>query len=75
MGKHEFKFVVSDVELTEEQQARVSHAVGQAGALALGDLTPPGAVSVALGSHVWWRGLPPDALRTELERFAQLQIG
>ncbi len=75
MSKHESRFAASDVELTEEQQARAGHAVPQAGAPALGDLTPAGAVSVPLGSHVWWRGLPPDALRMELERFAQFQIG
>ena len=47
----EFKFVVSDVKLTKAQEAKVSQAVAQAGALALAEITPPNAVSVQIGAQ------------------------
>lgn len=70
MARYEFKFVVSDVELSEEHQQRVGHAVVQAGALALADFTPPEAVTVMFGRNWWWRGIPPVALQEELRNVA-----
>ena len=75
MGRSEFKFAAGDAESTEEQQAHLGHTVAQAGEFAPGGPTPWGAASVPLGSHLWCRGLPPDALWSELKRFTLLQIG
>ena len=67
MARYEFRFVVTDTELSEEHQEKVSRAVAEAGALALASATPFGAVTVPIGINVLWRGLPPpeiyDALR------------
>jgi hypothetical protein len=37
-SKHEFRFVVSGIELSEEQKEKISNAVGLAGAAALADI-------------------------------------
>jgi hypothetical protein len=71
----EFTFVVSDVKLTKAQQAKVSEAVAQAGALALADFTPPNAVSVQIGTNRWWRGIPAPDLYRQLQQFAQKSAG
>jgi len=69
-SKHEFKFVLTDVELTEEQQERVGRAVAQAGALALGELVPTESLTVPVRSNVWWHGIPRPDLMAELQRVA-----
>ncbi|WP_031523577.1 hypothetical protein [Streptomyces sp. NRRL F-5123] len=69
-SKYEFKFVLTDVELTEEQQERVGRAVAQAGALALGDLLPKDSLMVPVRSNVYWHGIPRPDLMTELQRSA-----
>jgi len=51
-SKNEFKFVVTGVDLTEEQQEQVSRAIAQAGALALGGLVPRDAVGVRLDPRI-----------------------
>jgi hypothetical protein len=75
VAKYEFKFVVSDVRLTKAQEAQIGQAVAQAGALALAEHTPPTAVTVPIGKNIWWRGIPPDVLRVELEKFAAKAAG
>ncbi|WP_418957967.1 hypothetical protein [Streptomyces tritici] len=67
-SKHEFTFVLTDVELTDEQQERVSRAVAQAGALALGELLPKDSLTVPVRANVWWHGIPRPDLMTELQR-------
>jgi hypothetical protein len=62
MAKYEFKFVVTDVELSNELQERVAQAVGQAGAFAVAEITPPESVTVRYGFNKWWRGIPPVEL-------------
>ncbi|MEU6758150.1 hypothetical protein [Streptomyces sp. NPDC046685] len=74
-SKNEFKFVVTGVELTEEQQARVSLAIAQAGALALGDLAPRDAVGVRLDPKVWWHGIPKEGVVQQLQEFAAAEVG
>ncbi|MEW2136368.1 hypothetical protein AB0892_07115 [Streptomyces sp. NPDC005409] len=74
-SKNEFKFVVTGVELTEEQQARVSLAIAQAGALALGDLAPREAVGVRLDPKVWWHGIPKEGVIQQLQEFAAAEVG
>ncbi len=59
MAKYEFKFVVTDVELSEEHQEKVSQAVAEAGALALSGVTPVNAITVRYGLRRWWYGIPP----------------
>ncbi|MFG2341155.1 hypothetical protein [Streptomyces yangpuensis] len=73
--KNEFKFVVTGVELTEEQQERIGRAVAQAGALALGDFGPRDAVGVRLDPKIWWHGLPREVLAQDLQRFAAEEAG
>jgi hypothetical protein len=72
-GKHEFKFVLSDVELTEEQQEKVSRAVAQAGALAVSELLPQGSLTIPVRQNVWWHGIPRPDLMAELQRSAAEQ--
>ncbi|MEU8524917.1 MULTISPECIES: hypothetical protein [Streptomyces] len=69
-NKHEFKLVLTDVELTEEQQERVSRAVAQAGVMALGDLLPKESLTVPVRRGVWWYGIPRPDLMTELQGLA-----
>lgn len=75
MAKYEFKFVVTDVRLTKAQEAQIGQQIAQAGALALAQVTPPEAVSVAVGKNIWWRGIPAEALQKQLQQFAQKEIG
>ncbi|HSR24965.1 MAG TPA: hypothetical protein VLW53_15530 [Candidatus Eisenbacteria bacterium] len=70
MAVYEFKFVVSDVELTPEQHDRIGQAVAQAGALALSGSTPPEALTVRLAPNHWWVGIPPEALTKQLQEIA-----
>ncbi|GEC04711.1 hypothetical protein SSP24_23660 [Streptomyces spinoverrucosus] len=73
--KNEFTFVVTGVELTEEQQERVSRAIAQAGALALGDLAPADATPVRLSGKIWWTGQPKPNLMRELQEYAAAEAG
>ncbi|MEY2512761.1 MAG: hypothetical protein QOJ89_119 [bacterium] len=75
MATHQFKFAVSDVELTPEQIDVIGQAVAQAGALALADITPQHAVSVQVKPGIWWRGIPAPEIYKQLETFAAKQIG
>ncbi|MGW4898110.1 hypothetical protein ACWEQL_38560 [Kitasatospora sp. NPDC004240] len=74
IGKHEFKFVLTGVELTEDQQERISRTVAQAGTLALGDLLPEKAIGVQVERKIWWCGIPVDDLLTALRRHAADQV-
>lgn len=75
MPTHQFKFAVSDVDLTPEQVDQIGQAVAQAGALALADLTPQHAISVQVKPGIWWRGIPAPDIYKQLESFATKQIG
>ena len=70
MAKYEFRFVVSDVELSDEESEKVSRAVAQAGALALAEYTPDDAVTVMAGPNVWWRGIPAARITKALQKAA-----
>ncbi|WP_432143422.1 hypothetical protein [Streptomyces sp. bgisy084] len=74
-SKNEFKFVVTGVDLTEEQQEHVSRAIAQAGALALGGLVPRDAVGVRLHPRIRWYGRPIDGVIEELQEFAFSEAG
>jgi hypothetical protein len=74
MPTHQFKFVVSDVELTPEQVARIGQEVAEAGALALAAHAPADAVSVQVRPGIWWRGIPAEAIVRDLQEFAVGQI-
>ena len=75
MAKHEFRFIVTDVELSTEHEQRISRAVAQAAALALAEVTPANAVTVPLGRNIWWRGIPQPELLKALEQYAQGRVG
>lgn len=68
MAKVEFRFIVSDVTLTEADHDKIGRAIAQAGALALAELTPIGAVTVPLRHGVWWQGIPPEPMRKAIEQ-------
>jgi hypothetical protein len=70
MARYEFKFVVTDVELSDEHRQKVSQAVAEAGALALASATPPDAVTVRVSEYVLWRGIPPVTILRDLESYA-----
>jgi hypothetical protein len=72
---HQFKFAVSDVDLTPEQIEKVGQAVAQAGALALADLAPRESITLQVRPDLWWRGIPADDLRKQLQGFASKQAG
>jgi hypothetical protein len=73
MSRYEFSFVVTEVELSEEQRQRVGRAVALAGAAELSEAVPPGAVTAPVDSEdawhsVYWLGIPrviefPPSLR------------
>jgi hypothetical protein len=69
MSRYEFSFVVTDVELSDEQRRRVGQAIALAGVSELGEsgaVLPPGAVATAVpprAQQLWWNrywlGKPP----------------
>jgi len=63
MPKYEFTFVVTDVELSDEQRQEVGRAVVLAGTAALGAKCPSDAVSAPIVADEFiirhWCGLPP----------------
>jgi hypothetical protein len=74
MAKHEFRFVVTDVELSEGDRERVNQAISQAAAFALADQTPPNAISYHF-RNILWRGLPPIELQQQLEEVVEAKTG
>jgi hypothetical protein len=75
MARYEFRFVVTDAELSDEHQRKVGQAVAEAGALALAAATPPEAVTVRCAENVWWRGIPPAEIYEALEQAAVSKAG
>jgi hypothetical protein len=80
MPKYEFTFVVTDVELSEEQRDKVDRAVVLAGTAALGSALPTDAVSAPLISDEfirrhWCGGIPPADLRVPSEVLSRLTAG
>jgi hypothetical protein len=64
MARYEFSFVVTDVELSEEQRQRVGRAVALAGTGALSSALPAGAVTAPVENEDlrfvrFWCGIPP----------------
>jgi hypothetical protein len=64
MSRYEFSFVVTEVELSEEQRRRVGRAVALAGAAELSDALPAEAVTAPVGIEDarlvrYWCGIPP----------------
>jgi|HubBroStandDraft_4_1064222.scaffolds.fasta_scaffold2734833_1 hypothetical protein len=64
MSRYEFSFVVTEVELSEEQRRRVGRAVALAGAAAVGDKLPAAAVTAPVETEDarylrYWCGIPP----------------
>ncbi|NUP41236.1 MAG: hypothetical protein HOY76_30490 [Streptomyces sp.] len=74
-NKNEFKFVVTGVELTEDQQQLVGRAIAQAGALALGELAPRHSLPVAVNPKVWWYGDPAKEVLAPVQEYAAGQVG
>jgi hypothetical protein len=74
MTVQEFRFVVSDINLTPAQIKQVGQAVVQAGALALADLTPEDAVTLEVRPGVFWRGLPPAPTLEAIKAHAVQQL-
>lgn len=62
MSRYEFSFVVTDVELSEDEKTRVSRAVALAGATVLASSLPAGAVTApVVHEHYFrkiWCGIP-----------------
>jgi hypothetical protein len=75
MGRYEFKFVISDVELTDEQQETIGQAVGQAGATAVSHFTDAVPLYIPLGLRHVWCGIPPAEVVDEIESYAKRQAG
>jgi hypothetical protein len=75
MATHQFKFAVSDANLTDRQVAEVSQAIARAGSAAVAKFTPTAAIDVQIGPLVWWRGVPVDDISVPLKKFAQQQAG
>jgi hypothetical protein len=64
MSRYEFSFVVTEVELSEEQRHRVGRAVALAGAAELSDALPAEAVTAPVATEDarflrFWCGIPP----------------
>lgn len=63
MSRYEFSFVVTEVELSEEQRLKVGRAIAMAGAAELGTELPAAAVSAPLQLDErlvrFWCGIPP----------------
>jgi hypothetical protein len=64
MSRYEFRFVVTEVELSDEQRRRVGRAVALAGAAELGDALPAEAVTAPVATEDfrvvrYWCGIPP----------------
>ena len=75
MARYEFRFVVTDTELSEEHQQKVGRAIAEAGALAITDLTPPDAITVNYRPNQWWYGRPPEPVLVALGEWAeQIQV-
>lgn len=78
MARYEFRFIVTDAELSEEHQRKVSQAIAEAGTLAVAAETPREALTVVGDSRLlaepgipWiWRGLPPVTLTEGLQSYA-----
>jgi hypothetical protein len=75
MARYEFKFIVTDAELSEEHRRKVSQAVAEAGALALASATPPDAVTVRVSDYILWRGIPPVTIIRDLQLYATEKVG
>jgi hypothetical protein len=73
VATHQFKFVVSDVELTSRQVEQIGRQVAQAGALALADLVPEHAVTLQVRPGIWWQGKPAVEIIKQLEQHAAQQ--
>jgi hypothetical protein len=62
LSRYEFSFVVTDVELSEEDRERVGRAVALAGAAELGSALPANAVAAPVANHGFlvrhWIGTP-----------------
>ena len=82
MARYEFRFIVTDAELSEEHQRKVSQAIAEAGTLAVAAQTPREALTVVGDSHLlsgpgvpWiWRGIPPVTLTEGLQAYAAEQV-
>jgi hypothetical protein len=75
MARYEFRFIVTDTELSEEHQQNVGQAIAEAGALAVAALTPRDAVTVQFRPNIWWRGFPPVEIYQALENAAAEKAG
>ena len=73
MARYEFRFIVTDAELSEEHQRKVGQAVAEAGALALAAATPAEAMTVRFPGNVWWRGIPPPEIYQALAEAAAVK--
>jgi hypothetical protein len=75
VSRYEFSFVVTDVELNEEEKARVTRAIALAGASELGGTLPDPAVTAPLVHEEFirriWCGIPP-AIELPEQAFAKM---
>jgi hypothetical protein len=81
MARYEFKFVVTDAELSEEHQRKVSQAIAEAGTLAVASGTPHDAMTVVGDAGLrgpgvpWiWRGIPPVTLIEGLQKYGAEKV-
>lgn len=82
MARYEFKFVVTDAELSEEHQRKVRQAIAEAGTLAVASGTPHDAMTVVGDAGLrgpgvpWiWRGIPPVTITKGLHEYAAEKAG
>jgi hypothetical protein len=81
MARYEFRFIVTDAELSEDHQRKVSQAIAEAGTLAVAAGTPHEALTVLGEPRVgefgfpWiWRGIPPVTITEGLQAFAVAKV-
>jgi hypothetical protein len=82
MARYEFRFIVTDAELSEEHRQQVSQAIAEAGTLAVAAGTPRDAMTVIGETHLlqgpgvpWiWRGIPPVTILEGLQEHAAKRV-
>jgi hypothetical protein len=74
MGRYEFKVVVSDIDLTEEQQQSIEQAVALAGVMAVAEAASVQPMWRVLRPRRIWCGMPPFDFSTDLDTFAARRI-
>jgi hypothetical protein len=74
MGRYEFRVVVSDIDLSEEQEKAIEQAVALAGVMAVAEVASVQPMYRVLRPRRIWCGLPPFDFVADLDTFAARRI-